>query len=239
MKAVILAGGSGTRGRPYTEFFPKAMIPVRGRPVIDYVAGYLRRSALVDGITIVADLDGLGGQIRNYFGCDSGITFVQDSQSGTGGDLLHLEGELGGERGFVLWFVDNLCAVDLEGMQETFSRTDSTACIAVRSKRREETGFVIVKDGLVKEFREKPLITLQQPECLGVYILGGGIFERIRANGDKGQINLSFDVLQDLASAGGVSAFDIGDAEWIDVESPVIIDRNRDAVAKIIEQMGL
>ncbi|MFB5616790.1 MAG: NDP-sugar synthase, partial [Nitrosopumilus sp.] len=41
MKAVILAGGSGTRGKPYTEYFPKAMIPINGKPLVDYVVRYL------------------------------------------------------------------------------------------------------------------------------------------------------------------------------------------------------
>ena len=35
VKAVILAGGKGTRGKPYTDYFPKAMIPVNGKPLID------------------------------------------------------------------------------------------------------------------------------------------------------------------------------------------------------------
>ncbi len=42
------------------------------------------------------------------------ISFVQDSQSGTGGDLLHIEKNLKGESEFLLWFVDNLCAVDIK-----------------------------------------------------------------------------------------------------------------------------
>ncbi|WP_320416534.1 nucleotidyltransferase family protein [Candidatus Nitrosotenuis chungbukensis] len=41
MKAVILAGGKGTRARPFTDYFPKAMIPVLGSPLIDHVVRYL------------------------------------------------------------------------------------------------------------------------------------------------------------------------------------------------------
>ena len=37
MKAVILAGGKGTRGKPYTDYFPKAMTPINGKPLIEYI----------------------------------------------------------------------------------------------------------------------------------------------------------------------------------------------------------
>jgi len=37
LKAVILAGGLGTRGKPFTDYFPKAMIPIDGKPLIDHI----------------------------------------------------------------------------------------------------------------------------------------------------------------------------------------------------------
>ena len=243
MKAVILAGGRGTRGRPYTDYFPKAMIPVDGRPLIDHVARHLRSYEFIDKLVIISDFAGLGGQIRNYFGDRDGITYVQDSQSGTAGDLLHAQDILEEESGFVLWFVDNLCAVDLEGMKRQFESRNSEACIATRSRRREETGFVSVRDdGTVTEFREKPTLGLQMPECLGIYMLGGGIMERIKMAkeeaGDGAEINLSYDILQQISGEGRVSAFDIGDSEWIDAESPTVLERNRRTVAEITRRMG-
>ena len=97
MKAIILAGGKGTRGKPYTEFFPKAMTPINGKPVIDYVIRYLQKFSFIKEIIIISDFTGLGGQIKNYYGNQKNISFVQDSQSGTGGDLLHIEKKLKGE----------------------------------------------------------------------------------------------------------------------------------------------
>ena len=68
MKAIILAGGRGTRGKPYTEFFPKAMTPIDGKPMIDYVIRYLQKFNFIKEIIIIADFNGLGGQIKNYYG---------------------------------------------------------------------------------------------------------------------------------------------------------------------------
>ncbi|HSA76806.1 MAG TPA: sugar phosphate nucleotidyltransferase, partial [Nitrosarchaeum sp.] len=118
-----------------------------------------------------------------------------------------------------------------------FKEKNSIACIATRTKRKEETGFAVVEDGIIKEFKEKPTMKLQLSECLGVYILGKDIIKRIKTKKQK-EINLSFDILQQLSKEGKISAYDIGDREWIDVESPMVLERNETMVKKIIKQMG-
>ena len=238
MKAIILAGGKGTRGKPYTEYFPKAMTPINDKPLIDYIVRYLRSFNFIKKIIIISDYNGLGGQIKNYYGDQKNIKFVQDSQSGTGGDLLHIEKELKGESEFLLWFVDNLCAVDIKKMRNVFKEKNSSACIATRTKRKEETGFAIVEDKIIKEFKEKPVMKLQLSECLGIYMLGKEIIQKIKKKKQK-QVNLSYDILQQVSKEGKVSAYDIADKEWIDVESPMILERNDKIVTKIIKQMGL
>jgi mannose-1-phosphate guanylyltransferase len=238
VKAVILAGGKGTRGKPYTEYFPKAMLPINDKPLIDYVVNYLKSFSFIKEIIIISDFNGLGEQIKNYFGNENDITFVQDSQSGTGGDLLHIEKKLKGESEFLLWFVDNLCAVDVKKMRETFRKKNSSACITTRTKRKEETGFAIVENDIIMEFKEKPVMKLQLSECLGIYMLGKDIISRIKKKAKQKEINLSYDILQQLSKEGKVSAFDIGDNEWLDAESPTILERNEKTVKKIIKQMG-
>jgi len=238
VKAIILAGGKGTRGKPYTEYFPKAMSPINGKPLIDYIVKYLKSFSFIKEIIIISDFNGLGGQIKNYYGNQKNITFVQDSQSGTGGDLLYVERELKNESEFVLWFVDNLCAIDLKKMKDLFKEKNSSACIAIRTKRKEETGFAEVENGIIKEFKEKPVMKLQLSECLGIYILGKDIIKRIKSKQKQKEINLSYDILQELSKEGKISAFDIEDTEWIDVESPIILERNEKTVKTIIKQMG-
>ncbi len=237
MKAVILAGGKGTRGKPYTDYFPKAMIPLNGKPLIDYILRYLSSFDFITEIIIISDFKGLGGQIKNFLE-DSKyrkkISFVQDSQSGTGGDLLHIKNKLTGSE-FVLWFVDNLSPINLKEMYQIFKKKNSVACIATRTRRKEETGFAIVEDGLIKKFQEKPTMKLQMSECLGVYILNNKILNKIKKS--KKQVNLSYDILEDLSKQDAVSAYDIGKTPWLDVESPVVINRYHKLVQQIIKQM--
>ena len=241
MKAVILAGGRGSRGKPYTDYFPKAMTPINGRPLIDYLVRYLDSSRIISQIIIVADFKGLGGQIKNYFEnySKSKIIFVQDSQSGTAGDLLHLKNILKDESEFLLWFVDNLCAINLKQMLQFFKNKKSSACIAIRSKRREETGFAMVEDNIIKKFMEKPIVELPMAECLGIYILGNDILQKIQQKSKQKHINLSYDILEELSVEGKVSGYDIGDKQWLDVESPTVLERNKEQVKQIIKQMGL
>jgi len=241
VKAIILAGGKGTRGKPYTDYFPKAMTPINGKPLIDYVIKYLNSFDIIKEIIIISDFSGLGGQIKNYYHntkTSKKISFVQDSQSGTGGDLLHIEKMLKNEPEFILWFVDNLCAIDLKKMYQFFKEKKSSACIATRIKRKEETGFAIVENGIIKEFKEKPIMKLPMSECLGIYILGKDVIRMVKAKSKQKEINLSFDILQELSKEGKISAYDIGDKNWIDVESPMTLERNKKEVNKIIKQMG-
>lgn len=240
MKAVILAGGQGTRGRPYTEYFPKAMIPIYDKPLIHYIVKYLSSSKEVNEIIVLSDYEGLGGQIRNYLENLDGVkklTFVQDSNSGTGGDLLHLVKMLRGESEFLLWFVDNLCALNVSKMSKRFKEKKSMACIATRTMRKEETGFAVVKDNIITEFIEKPIMKLAMAECLGIYMLDTKILKKINAVKEK-EINLSYHILENLSNEGKVSSFDIEEKPWLDVESPVIIERNNKVVKQIIKQMG-
>ena len=83
-----------------------------------YVVRYLKSFNIIKEIIIISDYTSLGEQIKNYYGNQKNIKFIQDSQSGTGGDLLHIEKELKNESEFLLWFVDNLCAIDIIKMKK-------------------------------------------------------------------------------------------------------------------------
>jgi mannose-1-phosphate guanylyltransferase len=74
-------------------------------------------------------------------------------------------------------------------------------------------------------------------ECLGIYILSTQILKKIESKSKLKDVNLSYDVLQDLSKLDKVSAFDIGEKPWIDVKSPVTLEINKKVVNQIIKQM--
>ena len=85
MQAVILAAGKGTRMQPLTYDIPKAMLPIKGRPVLEYTIDFLPEE--IDEIIIV--INHLGDQIKSYFGDEwkgRKIKYVvQEKLNGTGG----------------------------------------------------------------------------------------------------------------------------------------------------------
>ena len=240
MKVIILAGGKGTRAKPFTDFFPKAMIPVEGKPLIDHIVSYVSSFSFIDEILIVSDFKGLGAQLKHYFENRKNIKkikFIQDSGAGTAGDLVHVSNLLKKSPEFLLWFVDNLCAIDIKKMIAAFKKNNSIACIATRTSRKEETGFAVVKNDMITEFREKPTIKMEMSECLGIYVLGSDILKKIQTKLHKTNLNLSYDILEELSKKGKVSAFDIGKKSWLDVESPTYLERNKKLAQKIIKEM--
>jgi mannose-1-phosphate guanylyltransferase len=200
--------------------------------VVDYLSSF----EMITEIIIVADIAGLGGQIRHYFADTAkNLKFVQDSSSGTAGDLRHLYSVI--NEPFVLWFVDNLGAINLKKMYEQFVKQKSVACIATRRFRKEETGFARVDKGKVTKFIEKPLLKMPYCECTGIYIMSKTILDIIKRSKSKNP-NLSYDILQKLSKQALVSSYDIGKTPWIDIESPTTLEREDSTVRRIIKQMA-
>ena len=95
MKVVIPAGGLGTRAKPFTDILTKTMMPVDGKPIIDYIIRYLSKFSEIDEIIIICDLVSKQ-QIKSYFEgkeniLNKKITYVEDKFDGTGGSILRAE----------------------------------------------------------------------------------------------------------------------------------------------------
>jgi mannose-1-phosphate guanylyltransferase len=268
LKIILLAGGSGSRARPFTDYVPKAMFPLDGRPIIDYLVRYIAQFSQISEIIIICNFDRFGKQIINYFEGKQSILgkpiiFVEDKKNGTGGSLLKIEKYVRHDECFLVWFADNLCALNIEQMIQRYHQVknmksgekEAISIVVVRKRRREETARVILDDSQIKEFMEKEMVKLEQPEALGIYLFSKRIFQYLheRLNEGFANFNLSYakntknvsisfdlsrDILSKIASTGGLFAYDIGDdIEWIDASSPAHVDRNRDIVEKILSQM--
>lgn len=187
MKAVIMAGGEGSRLRPMTCTLPKPMVRLCGRPVSEYILDLLAKHNCTDA---VFTLRYRGSQIENHFetGRYKGINLdfsYEDSPLGTAG-CVKKAAELGGfGDNFIVISGDAMCDFDLSAamLYHIEKRADATI-ITNRVDDPREYGCVISKNGYITGFSEKPSYTGAVSDYVntGVYILSEKILELIPEN---------------------------------------------------------
>ncbi len=183
MTAVILAGGEGTRLRPLTNTRPKPLLPVLGRPCLEYLI-----RALVDANVGTAYLtcgyrshdmvDALGS--GRQFGIDLRFAF-EDHPAGTAGAVKLLERKLSGT--IVVVSGDVLADVDIRSLVEYHHRKGALATMALTTvDKPEEFGIVgLDDDGRIVRFKEKPRSEEVFSNLInaGIYVLEARVLEDI------------------------------------------------------------
>jgi mannose-1-phosphate guanylyltransferase/phosphomannomutase len=198
MKAVIMAGGEGTRLRPLTYNQPKPMVPMANRPLMEHVIGLLRRHGFTD---IVVTVGFQANAIQNYFGngAEFGIRIVYASEEpplGTAGSVRNAMQQL--DEPFLVISGDVLTDIDLGAVVDFHCRTKALATIALRSMPNPlEFGIVMTHpDGSVDRFLEKPSWGEVFSDTIntGIYVFEPGILGFI----GEGVVDFSADVFPRL-----------------------------------------
>jgi NDP-sugar pyrophosphorylase family protein len=171
--AVILAGGKGTRLRPYTTSFPKPLMPVGDRPVLEILIEQLIRDGFTHFHFAVGHLAEL---IEAYFGdghrWGESITISysrEESPLGTAGPLAMLAESLPEQ--FLVVNGDVLTDLDYGAFLDSHRRNDPARVLTISTHKRilcSEYGVLnATPDGLVRDYSEKPSYHLSVSE--GVY----------------------------------------------------------------------
>ncbi len=218
MKAVILAGGEGTRLRPLTSNQPKPMMPIANRPMMEHIVRLLADHGFDDVVVTVAFL---ANHIRNYFGdgSDFGVSIryaTEDSPLGTAGSVRNAAAQL--DDTFLVIAGDVLTDVDLRGIVEAHRKRDAFASIALkRVSNPVDFGIVITReDGMIERFLEKPTWGQVFSDTIntGIYVLEPSIFDFI----DEGQVvDFSGDVFPAVLAKDLPILGHIVDGYWEDV----------------------
>jgi mannose-1-phosphate guanylyltransferase/phosphomannomutase len=220
MKAVVMAGGEGSRLRPLTSSLPKPLVPVAGRPIMEHILLHLRRHQLRD---VVATVQYMGASIRNYFGDGSeqgvALTYsVEDSPLGTAGSVMLARQQLA--ETFVVISGDSLTDIDLGAAARFHRERKALATIVLKPVPNPlEYGVVVVDEGgAVQRFIEKPSWgeVISDLANTGIYILDPAVFDFFR----PGEVtDWSGDVFPKLLKEGEHVFGWIADGYWEDVGS--------------------
>jgi mannose-1-phosphate guanylyltransferase/phosphomannomutase len=158
MKAVVMAGGEGTRLRPLTSNQPKPMVPIVGKPCMEHIIELLKEHGFDDVVVTVAFMP---QAIRGYFadGEAHGIQIrysVEDSPAGTAGSVKLAEEAL--DETFLVISGDALCDIDLGELVRFHKEKEAVATIGLKSVDNPlEFGIVVIDDdGRIERFLEKP-----------------------------------------------------------------------------------
>ena len=186
MKAVIMAGGEGTRLRPLTSTSPKPMLPLVNRPMMEHIIDLLKAHGIEEIVVTVAFMP---NAIRNHFGdgAEFGVKISYASEEhplGTAGSVRNAMDEL--TETFLVISGDVLTDIDLSALIQSHLDRQALATIGlVRVEDPLEYGIVISnEDGSIERFLEKPTWGQVFSDTInsGIYVLEPEIFDWIAAD---------------------------------------------------------
>ncbi len=195
MKAVIMAGGKGTRLRPLTSNMPKPMVPLLGRPCMEYIIELLKKHGITE---IAVTVQYLPEAIKSYFGdgSDFGVNIVYFEEKfplGTAGSVKNCEPFLNDR--FLVISGDALTDFDLQKAMLHHSNHQALATIVLTQVESPlEYGVVMTDDeGNITRFLEKPTWSEVFSDTVntGIYILEPKVLDFFARN-------VEFDFSKDL-----------------------------------------
>ena len=220
---LILAGGSGSRLLPFTNFTHKTLLPIYDEPVIDYALSTMRRAGIND-ITIVANKhivqisdhvgDGIDGEIIRYV--------LEDRPRGVLNALHLARSWIEGKR-VLLYFSDNITNWDFEkDVMDFRSSIDPPGAILLVREVEDPSAFgvcIVDENGEVIDVVEKPENEDSNMAVGGIYLFDESFYSRLEDLTKKENFSIS-DITRQYVSEGKSQIRNIGSATWLDCGTP-------------------
>lgn len=219
MKAVVMAGGEGTRLRPMTSSMPKPLLPVANRPIMEHVLRLLKRHGLSETVVTVQFLASL---VKNYFGdgeeLGMELTYANEEKPlGTAGSVKNAEEALKDDA-FLVISGDALTDFDLTDLIRFHKEKGAlvTVCLT-RVPNPLEFGITIVdEEGKVERFLEKPTWgqVFSDTVNTGIYVMEPEVFNYVDPDVP---VDWSGDVFPQLMKEGRPIFGYVAEGYWEDV----------------------
>jgi mannose-1-phosphate guanylyltransferase len=236
MMGVVLAGGEGKRLKPLTHTRPKPMLPVAGRPCIDYVLRSLINAEVSKILIATAYLsDYVIQQIGDGLEYDASLVYsFEDTPAGTAGAVKRVAEFLDGT--FVVAMGDVLADVDLRALVDFHRRKGAVATIALTEVQDpSEYGIVgLDEEGRVQRFREKPPREEAFSNLInaGIYVLEEEVLDAIP---DREKFDFAKQVFPKLLERGRPLYGQRLKGLWVDIGRPMDLVR---ANLEVVLQTG-
>ncbi len=217
MQAIIMAGGKGSRLHPYSALFPKPLMPLGDKPILEILLGRLRAAGVTEAIIAVNHLRHL---IEAFFGDGSrfglDITYsVEDRPLGTAGPMGPLLDRLGEE--FILTNGDLLTTLDIGRMVAEHRARGADATIGTYERElRSEFGLLDVDETMrMTGYREKPVY--RHLVSMGIYVLRREAVRRWLTPGEPLDMPA---LMEAMRRAGQLVLCHRQDCFWLDIGRP-------------------
>ena len=230
MHAVILAGGKGTRLKPYTAEIPKPLVSVEDKPIIEVLLRRMRR----DGVTEVhIAVNHLAHLIMAVLGDGSKMGMdikysLEDEPLSTVGPLKLIDNL---EDNFLVANGDILTDIDFRKLFDNHIESGARMTVATHCRKTKiDYGVMnIAADGLVRSFSEKPIYELTV--SMGIYVFNKSILDLVPERKPFGFDNL---MLTMIRRQQPVNTFPY-DGYWMDIGRPDDYERAKTDVKKMPE----
>ncbi len=230
-KAVVLAGGSGENMKPYTLEMPKAMMPVQGRPILEYTIEWLKDAGIKEIAIVIGKL---GQKIKDHFGDGNrfGVRIVyldEGSPRGTGGALKLTKDFIGSDT-FVFVYGDVLIDINLDDLYAFHEEHSAIVTMALTSTDDPSSyGAVRLHGPKIVEFKEKPVSNHATSRVVasGVHMMESDIFSQLPR---KRMFSLEQEVFPKLAQSGDLNGY-VFSGQWFDIGS-------HDVYARALKKWG-
>ncbi|MCE7000780.1 glucose-1-phosphate thymidylyltransferase [Saccharothrix sp. S26] len=232
MKALVLAGGKGTRLRPFTYSMAKQLVPVANTPVLAHCLENIRSIGVREVAVVVG-----GGEVEIQSVIGDGaqlgleITYlVQESPLGLA-HCVQIAGDFLGDDDFVMYLGDNVVADGIGDAAERFraQRPDAQVLVAKVDDPRQYGVVEVDHDGRVHVLAEKPLHPRSDLAIVGVYFFTAAVHEAVAdlRPSHRGELEIT-DALQWLVNRGRVVTASDYTGYWRDIGSADgLLDCNR------------
>ncbi len=231
MKALITAGGHGTRLRPITHTQNKHLIPIANKLMLDYALEYVREANIIDVAIIINVGD---DSIRSEFGDGSSrnikITYIpQDAPLGLA-HVVKISENFIGDDPFIFYLGDNILVGGVSRFVTEFKNANSNCHLAL-SKVPDPNRFGVaeIKDNKIIGIEEKPSVPKSNLAVTGIYLYDNNIFEAVNniKPSTRGELEIS-DAHQYLLDKGYHISYSEITGWWKDTGKPSdLLEANR------------